>query len=416
MLLAGVALIDAVDRGILPGVLTRVQDDLGFSDSQAGVLGAVFVLASLVFVLPAGYFTDRVRRRTRLVAIVLLSWGAVSALNAAVGGYLQFLLVRAAMGSGEAFNNPASQSLLADYYPASQRGRTYAIHRVAPVVGTALGIGLGGAVGALLGWRAAFLVVGVPGSLLALGVWRLPEPARGESDGQVIVEGARGVAALVADVRRALQVPTLRAVMFGLGVTAGVLSGIGFWGVAFYERHTSLSGGAAAGIVGVLILLGAAAGTLVGGNLTDRLRDRVEGAPMLLAGATQAGAAVLFAATFAPVPLWIRLPGQLVAVVLTLAGFPALSAVTSEVVPASMRGIAFSVTGLLTAAAGAISPLLIGFLADQFPIGVRGHVKGNLAIAFLLVTPLILLGGLTVWRGRRHVAADMARARAGTGA
>jgi len=41
-----IALVDAVDRGILPGVLTTVQDDLGFSDTQAGYLGSIFILTA----------------------------------------------------------------------------------------------------------------------------------------------------------------------------------------------------------------------------------------------------------------------------------------------------------------------------------------------------------------------------------
>ena len=176
VLLALVAFIDSMDRGILPGVLDAVQDDFGFDDFEAGLLGTVFVLAGFLVVLPAGYLADRYPR-TRIIAIVLASWGAISALNAIVQTYWQFLVVRATLGVGETIDNPASQSLIADYYPPAMRGRAYAFQRVAPTVGTALGTGIGGAVGAIFGWRWAFLVVGVPGSLLALAVWRMREPA-----------------------------------------------------------------------------------------------------------------------------------------------------------------------------------------------------------------------------------------------
>ena len=81
--LAAVAFVDAVDRGILPSVLTQVQDDLGFSDTQAGVLGTAFVLTGFLVVLPSGYLADRARR-TRVIAVVLALWGAISALNALV--------------------------------------------------------------------------------------------------------------------------------------------------------------------------------------------------------------------------------------------------------------------------------------------------------------------------------------------
>jgi MFS family permease len=83
---------------------------------------------------------------------------------------------------------------------------------------------------------------------------------------------------------------------------------------------------------------------------------------------------------------------------------------TSEVVPATIRGLAFSVTTFLSALASAISPLLIGGIADQFEFMVDGEVKGNLANAFLIVTPLVFIGAIVVLRGRSHVRADTQRA------
>lgn len=422
-MLTCVALIDSVDRGILPGVLSKVQDDLGFSDTRAGVLGSVFVFTTFLVSLPAGYLADR-GHRTRIIAVVLASWGLISALNAAVRTYWQFLAVRAGLGVAEAVNNPGSNALVADYYPPAVRTRAYSYLRAAPIVGTALGIGLGGAVGGLLGWRWAFLLVGVPGSALAIAMWRLPEPRRGESDG-VGATGAAGAAepdvsahgprALLADVRSAVAIPTLRSLMLGLAIATGALVGIGFWAPTFYERHAGLSSGAAAGVTGGLILLGALFGTLAGGRVADRLRPRYEGAPMLFAGVSLLAGAAVMMPTFLPVPLGVRIALQLPAVALIVGGLPALATMIAEVVPPSMRGTAFSVTGLFTALAGALSPLLIGFISDLFPISVDGETKGHLGNAFIAMLPVVMLGAAVVLRGRRNVAADTARAAAGLG-
>ncbi len=427
-LLAGVAFVDAVDRGILPGVLTEVQDDLGFSDTQAGVLGTAFVLTGFLVVLPAGYLADRYRR-TRLIAVVLASWGAISGLNAIVRSFWQFLAVRATLGMGETIDNPASQALLADYYRTQVRGRAFALQRATPFFGQALGVGLAGGVAALLGWRWAFLVVGVPGSLLALAVWRLPEPTRGESDDDHLLtdkleaplpvavptgrERATGIHALWRDTRRATAVRTLRSLMVGSAIAAGALSGLGFWAAAFYERHTTLGSGGGAGVAGALILVGAITGTFVVGRQVDRIRDRYEGAPMLVAGVCQFTGASLLLVTFLDVPLWLRMPVQAVAVAFIVGGLVAIPVMIAEVVPAGIRGIAFSVSGFLSAVAGALSPLLIGVIADRFDYVVDGEVKGDLAKAFLIVTPLVLVGALVLFRGRRYVAADT-RAAAGS--
>jgi MFS family permease len=433
-----VALIDSVDRGILPGVLDNVQNDLGFNDFQAGFLGTAFVLAGFVAVIPAGYLADRYRR-TRIIAVVLASWGAISALNAAVTGFFQFAAVRATLGVGETVDNPSSQSLIADYYKPDLRGRAYAYQRVAPTVGQAIGLGIGGLVGSAFGWRAAFLVVGVPGSVLAIAVWRLQEPLRGEHDALVepdvaalsttkpereaasvdsVTPGDGGHAesevgatkAIWRDGRRVLAVPTLRYLIAGNAIAAGALAGIGFWAKTFFVRHTTLTSSQASGVVAMLLLSGAVLGTVLGGIATDRLRDRVDGAPMLIAGISQTVGSVFLMFVFLDVPLAVRLVAALVGAMLMVAGFPALTAMTAEVVPASIRGLTFSVTSFLSALAAAASPLLIGAIADQFRFTVHGHVKGNLADAFLIVTPLVFVGGLVVLRGRRHVEEDRRRA------
>jgi MFS family permease len=415
VLLALVAFIDSVDRGILPGVLSLVQDDLGFSDSQAGFLGSIAVLMSFAVTIPAGYMADRLLR-TRVIAICLATWGLISALNATVRNYWQFLAVRAALGAGETIDNPASSSLLADYYPIKIRGRAYAYQRVAPTLGTAIGLAVAGVVGDIFGWRAAFLVVGVPGSVLAFAVWRMREPRRGESDkdgeasgGDLLdVAARRGLRELWPEIKICLRVPSLRALMIGSAISTSALSGFGFWATAFYERHSSLGTSGASTRVGAVILVGAVAGTIMGGRAADRARGREPGAPMRLAGVTQSISALIFLPTFLPVPLWVRLPGQIVAVAYVVAAFPALTSMLSEVVPAKIRGIAFSVSGFLGALASAASPLLIGAIADRFPIEVGGDTEGNLAIAFAFVTPLILIGAIVVLNGRRYVERDIA--------
>jgi MFS family permease len=144
---------------------------------------------------------------------------------------------------------------------------------------------------------------------------------------------------------------------------------------------------------------------------TDRLRGRVQGAPMVIAGVTQVFGSAFLIVVFLDVPLAVRIVASLLGAMLIVAGFPALTAMTAEVVPAAIRGLTFSVTSFFGMVASAASPLLIGAIADQFDyVTPSGAVKGNLANAFLIVTPLVFVGGLIVLRGRRHVADDTVRA------
>ncbi len=420
MVLALVAFVDAVDRGILPGVIEEVQADLGFSDTRVGVLAAAFVVVGIVVSLPAGYLADR-GRRTRIIAVVLASWGVVSGLNALVQTFWQFLAVRMALGVGETVDNPSSSSLIADYYAPERRGRAFALQRLAPTVGTAIGLGLGGLVGSTLGWRWAFLLVGAPGSLLALAVWRLPEPRRGEHDradgsdpvaddagaGEATAAAERGPRALAHDVRRAMRIRTLRALLVGSAVGSASLQGIGFWASAFYERHTSIGASGADGVVGVVIAGGAVAGTWFAGRLVDRRHGGRADAPMTIAGIAHVAGSVLLIASFLEVPLWVRMPLQLLAVGCVVGGLLAITVMTVRVVPASLRGTAFSLSTFIGSLGAAFSPLVIGAIADRFDIVVDGQVKGDLARAFLLITPMVTIGGLIVLRGRRHAHGDV---------
>jgi MFS family permease len=204
-----------------------------------------------------------------------------------------------------------------------------------------------------------------------------------------------------------LRVRTLRALMIGTAIGTGALAGIGFWAAEFYERHTSLSADAAAGVVGGLILVGALAGTLFGGWVRDRIAARVAGASMALTAVTQTFGAVSLMIVFVDVPMPVRLFFSVTGVALIVAGFPALAATTAEVVPARVRGLAFSITGFASALTSALSPLLIGFISNRFEYPVDGEIKGNLANAFLIATPLVFVGAIVLWRGRRHVNDDV---------
>ncbi len=246
-----VALIDAVDRGILPGVLTKVQDDLGFSDTQAGFLGTAFVLTGFLVVLPAGYLADRYVR-TRIIAVVL---GVVGRHLRPERRRAQLLAVPRSCGPRSASARPSTTR------PRSRSSPTTTAPRCAagrsPSSGSrrssARPSGLG------LGWRdrrpswaggGPSCWSGVPGSLLASPCGGSRAAAGRERRGTARARGAAlpvvgsgrpdreaGVAALLHDVRDALRVRTLRSLMIGSAIAAGALSGFGFWAPAFYERH-----------------------------------------------------------------------------------------------------------------------------------------------------------------------------------
>ena len=402
-----VGLVDALDRGVLPGVLPKVQRALGFGDFQAGLLDTALIVATLLLAVPGGLLADRVDRR-RLIRGTLGVWALSSALAAATTSFGQLFAVRAVLGAGDALNDPAAQSLVAEYYPPEVRGRAFGWQRVVPTVGRGLGLGLGALVGALLGWRAAFLLVGVPGILVALLVRRLPAGSRAAAPGP-----ARTSAGAM---RATLSIPSLRALLLTTAVTSAALSALAFWGVAYHVRSSGLAEGKAGAVAGGVILLGAVTGGFAGGVAADRLRQVVADAGMLLAaGALAVGTLLLLVSFVDGLPVYaVRLPLQGVAVAFLVAALPALAALTTEVVPGELRGTAFGILKFGGNLLSALAPPLVGLLADAHKVADRhGVVHGDLGFAFRWTVWTVLIGSVLLAWGRRHVASDMARAAGG---
>jgi MFS transporter, Spinster family, sphingosine-1-phosphate transporter len=191
--------ISLLDRNILAILAPRIKHDLAIGDAEMGLLyGTVFALFYALFSLPLGRLADG-WLRGRLLAIALAFWSLATALAAAAQGFALLALSRLGVGIGEGAAQPAGFSLVFDHYAKSRRG--FATAMIAAAI--ALGLGgssvLGGVAAdwwdhlhpgsaaplALKGWQFAFLVASVPGFVLALLLWRIPEPERGRLDGIV---------------------------------------------------------------------------------------------------------------------------------------------------------------------------------------------------------------------------------------
>jgi MFS family permease len=407
-----VGLVDAVDRGVLPGVLPSIQRELHFDDQTAGYLNTALIVAALLLAVPGGLLADRTDRRT-LMAGVLGLWSLATGLAAAAQSFWQLFVVRSALGAGDAINDPAAQSLVADYYPVEVRGRAYAWQRVVPTMGMGLGVGVGAALGAAFGWRIAVLAIGVPGILVAVLVRRMPLPPRGDADTPVPALPATVPVPPIGvwhGVRAVLAVPSLRVLLPAIAFINGILTALGFWGVSYHVRASGLSEGSAGGIAGGVILLGAIAGGVGGGIVTDKIRGRVMGAPMLLAGLVTGGGAVLLLVSFLDgIPVYtVRLPLQMVGVALVVSSLPPLTVITAEVVRAELRGTSFGMVKLCANVLAAATPPLIGLLADSHQIRIHtGEVVGDLGYAFRWATPVILVGSALLVYGRRHIEQDL---------
>jgi len=424
--MAFVSLVDQIDISVARGVLPFLEDEWGLSDTQLGATVSVFVFVSTLAAIPAGYIADHYRR-TRVIGWTLLSWSGLILLSATAVNFVNLLVARALMGVGQAVDDPASTSYLADSYPARMRARVFAWQQVSFFLGVGIGLGLGGWIADVWGWRWAFAVVGVPGALVALAVFGLREPRRGEAElpetmtweeievlppRQVDkLSGAEGVSfgqftrlaatELVSQLKMIFGIRTMRYVLVGVAALLFTTSGIATWLPIYHDRYSGMTASRATAITGGVFGVAGLIGTIFGGWFSDHHHHRWKGGRIVIVVWTSVLCAALFMVSFAVDLVALRLALQFLGITAAAGAAPGLRATMLDVIPPESRGVGASAMALTTSVFGqAMAPLLVGWISD---------VTGSLVTAFYIVFPPVILGLMLLLRAR-HTLEDDAQA------
>src|ERR1700753_4287264 len=180
--LTGLNILNYIDRNILFAVRTDMEKELAMSDAGFGALTSAFFLTYMFAAPVVGWMGDRFARKN-IVVFGILIWSGFTFLTWFVHDYSQLLFRHAIVGIGEASYATIAPTLIADSFPTAKRGRMLSIFFLGLPVGSAAGYFVGGIVAHHFGsWRAPFLAAGVPGFILAILLWMLPEPPRGQHE------------------------------------------------------------------------------------------------------------------------------------------------------------------------------------------------------------------------------------------
>src|SRR5690348_4381169 len=167
-----VYIFNFIDRQIVNILAEPIAKDLHLSDTQIGLMtGIAFALFYTVLGLPIARYADRPgTNRPRLIAAALAIWSGMTALCGLAQNFGQLLLARVGVGVGEAGCTPAAHSLISDLVPKERRASALGFYALGIPIGTVLGMIIGGLLVDALGWRHAFMIVGLPGVAMAVVV------------------------------------------------------------------------------------------------------------------------------------------------------------------------------------------------------------------------------------------------------
>jgi MFS family permease len=262
-------LLNYIDRLIISGLLEPIRRDLQLSDAQLGAIALAFLIPYSFLPPMVGWIGDRARRTT-LIALATGLWSIATGAAGLVTRFAQLVASRAVVGVGEATYMTTAPSLLADVYGVGKRGTAMSFFYMASPIGAGLGVTLGGLIAAAYGWRAACLLVGLPGILMALIMLLVAEPRRGELDPQQAAERPP----LKIAIRALLRNRPYLLLMAAYTVQIFSYNPIEFWVPAILQREKGISLIHASTAYGAVVFLAGVLGPLMGGFLGDLLAKR----------------------------------------------------------------------------------------------------------------------------------------------
>jgi MFS family permease len=380
-----IMLIDAMDRQCVTAIFPALKSAFLLTDAQLGLVGSITGLTISILVFPVAIIIDKWSRR-KMIALMVALWSVATFFTGWARGFNTLLAARLAVGTGEAGYGAAGFSLISAYYPKKKRGLMIGLFQAAAVIGVAAGVGLGGLIAFRYGWRSIFGLLALPGLLLAVLAWFLPD----FKTKKIEADQAREVKPKIKDVLSYIfKTPTLLTVYLGAVAIYIAFSTFMMWTPTFFGRTFSLDMKEAAKITAIIVLL-SCSGSPIGGWLGDRLLKFTPKGRLLAAGI-----GVSLFLLFISLALQSNLLSYVVAfwtigVFFLISYTSNLIAVTQDLVPPYFRSISYSFIPLFQQIlAGVWAPMVAGAISDR--VGLHYALQAVAIFSAVLALFLFLL-------------------------
>lgn len=366
-----------VDRQIVFPLFPLIRNEFSLTYFQVGSLAAAFSIVHALATLPFGMLADRTSRK-KIISYALFFWSGATFFSGLAGSFRTLLTTRALVGVGEAAYSPAATAIITGTFGKNVRARVQGMFDSGMFVGGALGLALGGIIGQAVGWRPAFFLVGIPGLLLGLSIFRIPEPAHASEER--------------VPLKSLLKIPAYLMILIGGWFITFAAHAYIIWTMEFVYRYKGFTLRQAGMSMGMLTLVIGVVGIGCGAALADFLAKRysfgriavvpmafLTSAPFVLLalGATSKAAVLALFSVGIFFGTWYHGP---------------VTATVHDMTPphahATAMGLYYMFVNLFATSA---APLVIGWIGDRFglltgmKVAIAAQVIGALCFAGVAV-------------------------------
>ena len=384
IVLTVINLFNFIDRYVLSAVLEPIKADLGIkNDADMGRMATAFMLGYFLTSPIFGYLGDRLSRR-KLMAIGVVGWSLGTCLTGIAQGFSFMIFCRVMVGLGEASFGAIGPAVISDAFSAERRNKAITFFSLAVPLGAALGFALGGIIASQLGWRSAFFITGLPGFLLAVLLFFIPEPERGQSD-----SAEEGQAQEKISVKKLTSLFRNKEYLFvnlGYIFYTFAMGAFSFWGPAFLNRVHGMDLADASLFLGPTLVVGGILGTLIGGYFANRWRKKSPAGYSKLLVISVLCAIPFSFVSFLTENTMISMVCIAVSLIFLFQSTGPINTVIVESVSANMRASAMAICIFMIHAFGDLwSPELVGRVSDS---------AGNLRIGMLILPGAFFLAAV----------------------
>ena len=405
---------DMFDRTIINYILKDIKADFQLSDTAMGLLmGIGFALFYSILGIPIARLVDSRSRRV-IMACGIAIWSLFSAGCGLAQNFWQLFIARMGVGVGEACNGPSTYSMMSDLFPRERLTRAASVLQIGFVLGTGLASVASGAVIALVSswpevhipgigvmrhWQMIFIIVGLPGLLIAGLLFTIDEPKR-----RGLIQGMHG------NVAAKKAIPFRDVVKFlgenwkfygpmylGLAVNGLILGGQQ-WIPEFFRRTYNMEITRIAYIQGTVVIIFSLIGLFVGTKIGEWFIKR---------GHADANLRLVVLANILAIPVaiiyplmpnaWLAFAFLGVNMFIRFLSPGAQNAALQSVTPNEMRGQITAIFLFIFNLVGyGIGPFYIGALTDL--IGAESQLRYSLAASTAIAGPIATF---ILWRAMK---------------